>query len=370
MEIKLDKYILLNGIKTVIRGLGRSTSLPILGCIKFEATGNGLALACTDLELAIQTEIECEVLAEGAVALDAKLVNDIVAKLPDGEVTIKVNNNKAIITAGKSKFEVVTSNVLDFPKMPEVGNDGLAFEIDEDVLLEGIRRVVVATAEENDTRPILTGANLSINENELVFVALDGFRLAYYKAVLDEPITVKVNATIPRDALAELSRLVKGAEKVKVSIGSNLASFALGPTTISTRLLEGEFIDYKQILRADSKLRVKVNNNEILNGVDRATVLSKDGRNNLVKLTFNGGLIKVEANSDAGEVVENIKAIEQEGEELEIAFNSKYLMDGLKSITSPEINIYLEDPISPAIIREGDNEENYLYLLLPVRILK
>jgi DNA polymerase-3 subunit beta len=365
MEIRVNKNELLKGIRIVIKGVGKTSTLPILKGIKIEAKANQLELEATDLELTIHTKVSCDVLEEGACVMNGKMLNDIISKLPDGEVTLKVENNRALITSLGSEFNILTENAIEFPTPPTI-NEGLEVEIGKDALQEGIKKVVIATADE-EIRPVLTGSKMEIDNGTLVLVALDGYRLAYKKATVD--YKGEVSAIIPKVALNEISRLTEGVETVKVALGDNLASFQIGDTRVSTRLLEGEFVNYKQIIKDSYKLKVKVNTKELLDAVERATLLAKEGKNNLVKFDIKDGNFVLTSKADIGEVKEGIKILEQDGDiELKIGFNAKFLIDGLKSITDPEVYLYFENSVTPAIIREVSNEDNYLYLVLPVRI--
>ena len=364
MQIKVNRNDLSRGIKTVIKGVGKTSTLPILKGIKIKAKDNYLELTGTDLELTIETKIPCSIIEEGACVLNGKMLNDIISKLPDGEVNIKLEDNRALITTLGTKFNILTENAIEFPTPPKV-DEGLEVEIGNEVLQEGIKKVVIATADD-ETRPVLTGSKMEIENGTLTLVALDGYRLAYKKANVD--YKGKVSAIIPKIALNEISRLIGNIEKVSVSLGDNLASFQIGDTKVSTRLLDGEFVNYKQIVKNSYKTKVKIDTKDLLDAVERATLLSKEGKNNLVKFDIENGEFIITANADIGQVTEKVEILEQDGEGLSIGFNSKYLLDGLKSISSPEVNFYFENSVSPAIIREVDNGENYLYLILPVRI--
>lgn len=366
MEIRVNKNDLLRGIKIAIKGIAKTTTLPILKGIKMEAKNNNLELTSTNLEFTIETKVPCDVIEEGACVLNGKIFSDIISKLPDAEVIIRVENNRALIKAESTKFDILTENAIEFPTPPKV-DEGLEVEIGKDALQEGIKKVVIATADD-EFRPVLTGSKMEIDNGTLVLVAIDGYRLAYKKTNVD--YKGKVSAIIPKVALNEISRLIVDIETVSVAIGDNLASFQIGDTKISTRLLEGEFVNYKQIIKDSFNTKVKVNTKELLDALERATILSKAGKNNLVIFDIGEGEFILTANSDIGKVREKVTILEEEGESIKIGFNSKFVIDGLRSITSEEINLYFDSSVTPAIIREVGNEDNYLYLILPVRIIK
>jgi DNA polymerase-3 subunit beta len=364
MNIRVSRNELLKGIKVAIKGVNSKTTLPILKGIKVEAKSDYLELIGTDLELTIETKIPCEVIEEGACVLNAKMFNEIIMRLPEGDICMKVNDGRALITTEGSRFDISTEMVINFPTPPAL-DKGMEVTISTDALQEGIKKVVVATADDDISRPILTGSKMEIEDNTLVLVAVDGYRLAYKKANVD--FKGKVHAVIPKAAMNEIARLIEDVETVKVTLGERMAAFQIGDTRVSTRLLDGEFVNYKQIIRDSYRTKVKVNTKQLREGVQRATLLSKDD-NKLVKLDIRNDKIIITAQSDMGNAIERIDILEQEGDWLEIGFNSKFLLDGINSISTTELNMYFENPVTPTIIKEVENEDAYLYLVLPVRL--
>ncbi|WP_160197994.1 DNA polymerase III subunit beta [Senegalia massiliensis] len=367
MKIIVSQKELAKGIKSVARGVSAKTSLPILQGIKIVAKSDYLFLTGTNLDLTIETKISCEIIKEGGCVLDAKMLSSIISKLPSDDITISVEDGNAIITNSTSKFELLTENVMEFPE-PNIATDGNEIEIETDILLECIRKVFSAISDDN-TRPILTGAKVEIENNTLTFVALDGYRLAYKSAIVNYDGTL--DAVIPKAVLNEINRILttsKDIEDTHVTISSNLATFRLENTRISTRLLEGQFIDYKQLLKDTAKTVVTVNVNELKNSIERATILGKNTANNLVKLSFADGKVTIKSNSEIGKSVEELETEKFVGEDTIIAFNSMYLLDGIKGINSNEVKLYIDSSVQPMIMRESEDEKSSIYLVLPVRL--
>lgn len=365
MEIRIDRNELLKAVKIAIKGISKTSTLQILRGIKLEAKNEFLYLTSTDLELTINTKIACDIIAEGSCVIgEAKLFNDIITKLPDGEVSIKVSDNKATIKSKDSKFNLAIENAFDFPNL-ECIQDSIKFDIDNNILLEGIKKVVIAISDDG-TRPVLTGSLMEIKKDSFSLVALDGYRLAYFN--VKGEFKEEVKAIVPKIALNEIARLIDGVDIVNVSINDKFASFQIGDTNLTTSLIQGVFFNYNDLLKDKSKTKINLNTKELLNCLDRATLLSKDGSNNLIKIKMENKEIIITANSQIADVVEKVEILSQSGEDIVIGFNSKFIIDGLKSISDPEINIYLNGSNNPSIIKGTDSEEEYLYLVLPIRI--
>ena len=227
-----------------------------------------------------------------------------------------------------------------------------------------IRQTIFATAQD-ETRPILTGALLEITDGKISLVALDGYRLALKSAPVDYAEDVKV--VVPSKTLNELNKILEDDDSdVKITCTENHIIFMLNKTIITSRLLEGQFLNYNDIIRNDYKSRVTVNTQDIKDSIERASLLAREGKNNLVKLEVSDYKLVITSNSEIGDVYEEIK-IDLEGEDIEIAFNSKYILDGIRVIDSEEITMDFVSSVNPCIIKPID-DENYTYLILPVRL--
>ncbi len=355
---------LLNSISIVQKSVSSKTTLPILKGIYLEATMNQLKLIGTDLEIGIESIIEAEVQKEGSIVIDARLFSEIIRKLPDSSVEISIEeNNQVLIKCKSTEFNILSQNATDYPELPVIEEEQ-TYEIPQELFRNMIRQTVFATSQD-ESRPILTGVLVEIEDERLNMVALDGYRLALRRGKIKAQDTYKV--VIPAKTLNEISRIMNmdEDEPIKIALTDNHGLFTIGNTKLVSRLLEGEFINYNQILPKEYKSRIKVNTKSFLNSIERASLLGREGKSNLVKFTISDDKMIITSNSELGNVYEEVE-IELEGNDLEIAFNSKYFIEALKVIEDDEIFLDLTSNISPGIIKTVHND-NHVYLILPVR---
>lgn len=357
--------VLMQAISIVQKSVSIKATLPILKGVCLEATGNTLKMVGTDLEIGIENSIDVEVLEEGSAVIDARLFGEIIRKLPDSLVEFTLlENNQINIKCENSEFNILSLSAADFPELPAIEEE-YAFTIPQDLFRNMIRQTVFATSQD-ESRPILTGVLMEIENGALNMVALDGFRLVLRKGRIESRYNYK--AVIPAKTLNEVSRVmsIDADEPVHIVVTENHTLFTVGNTRIISRLLEGEFINYKQIIPKEYKSRVKINTRSLLSSIERASLLAKEGKNNLVKFMIKDELIIITSNSELGKVQEKI-SINLEGADLEIAFNSKYFAEALKVIDDEEVYLDFTTNISPGIIKPVNND-NYIYLVLPVRV--
>ncbi|MGO1369402.1 MAG: DNA polymerase III subunit beta [Senegalia sp. (in: firmicutes)] len=363
MKIKTKQNTLSKYISTVQKGISSKTTLPILSGILVEAYDDTLRLTGTDLELGVETKLDCEVIEEGKIVITSRIFGDIIRKLPNDEVTISTDENYNIhIICSNSEFNIQGHSAEEYPELPYIDEEN-SFSLPKDMLKNMIRQTVFATATE-ETRPILTGALLEIENNNLALVALDGYRLALKKSKAEYE---DIKVVIPAKTLNEVNRILDEEEdNVNIKFTKNHILFDLGDTVINSRLLEGQFLNYRDIIREEYTSKVSVKTNDIKQSIERASLLAREGRNNLVKFEIKDKCMTITSNSEIGDVHEEL-AIELEGEDITIAFNSKYILDGLKVIDSDIINMNFISNVNPCIIKPVE-DENYTYLVLPVRL--
>ncbi len=364
MKLNIDQRQLSKAIGIVQKGISSKTTLPILSGILLKAKDNTLTLTGTDLEIGIETTLDCVVEREGNIVMTSRIFGDIIKKLPDLPVEIEVDDKQNIhIKCGMSKFNIQGQTSEEYPRLAEIDNEKY-FKIPKDLFKNMIRQTIFATAQD-ETRPILTGALLEITDGKISLVALDGYRLALKSAPVDYAEDVKV--VVPSKTLNELNKILEDDDSdVKITCTENHIIFMLNKTIITSRLLEGQFLNYNDIIRNDYKSRVTVNTQDIKDSIERASLLAREGKNNLVKLEVSDYKLVITSNSEIGDVYEEIK-IDLEGEDIEIAFNSKYILDGIRVIDSEEITMDFVSSVNPCIIKPID-DENYTYLILPVRL--
>ncbi len=365
MKFYCDPKALMHSISLVQKAVSSKTTLPILKGIYLEAFESSLRLVGTDMEIGIDHIMDANIIEEGSIVVDARLFSEIIRRLPDYEVEISLQeNNQLLIKCASTEFNILSYNSSEFPDLPEVEEEQ-THEIAQELFKGMIRQTVFATAQD-ETRPILTGVLMEIEDDTLNMVAVDGYRVALRKGKIDAHLNNKV--VIPGKTLSEVNRIMNGDEdeKVKISLSDNHALFTVGNTKLISRLLEGEFINYNQILPKEFKSRVKVNAKHLLDSIERASLLGKEGRNNLVKFTVTDEKMIINSNSELGNVHEEIK-IELEGDDLQIAFNSKYFIDALKVIDDESVYLEFTTNLSPGIIKPITSD-NTIYLVLPVRL--
>lgn len=363
MKININQRILTNRINVVQKGISTRTTLQILNGILLETVDGKLKLTATDLEIAIETYADCNVIEEGSIVVNSRIFGDIIKKLPNSNISISINDSNINIKCEKSEFNILGSQASEYPELPPIINQN-SFNISTDLFKSAISQTVFATTQD-ETRPILTGVLLEIVDGIGSFVALDGYRLALRTMPIDSKEDVKV--VIPGRVLTELNKILgDGEEILNIVIAPGHIIFNIGETLVFSRLLEGQFLNYKDIIRKDHKTNVLINKRDFQNSLERASLMAKEEKANLVKLNLVEDKVIIKSNSEIGDVHEEITAT-HEGETMDIAFNSKYIIDGIKAIDSEEVKLYFMGHLNPCIIKPVD-DDNYTYLVLPVRL--
>ena len=363
MEIKINQKELSKHINIVQKSISSRTTLQILDGILLEAKNGKLKLTGTDLELSIESFVDCDILEEGSVVVHSRIFGDIIKKLENADVYIKVDKTTINIKCENSEFNISGTPGEDYPDLPLIVEKD-SFHIPMDILKSVIRKTVFATTAD-ETRPSLTGVLVEVEEGYISFVALDGYRLAFKKLNIDSPTEAKM--IIPGRSLNELNKILDEKEEdIKITIASSHIIINLGETVIYSRLLEGPFFNYKDIIRQDHKTSVNVNKRDFQNSLERASLLAKEEKANLVKLSLVGNTLNIRSNTEVGNVFESID-VESQGEDVNIAFNSRYIIEGIKAIEDEEIKLNFMGSLNPCIIN-GLEEDDYTYLVLPVRL--
>ncbi|MFA9398001.1 MAG: DNA polymerase III subunit beta [Clostridiaceae bacterium] len=364
MKFVCNKSNILDAIQTAQKGVTGKSTIAILQGILILANSNEIILIGSDRDISIETKFDAEIYEKGSIVVDSKLFGDIIRKLPNSEIELETHEDNTLeIRCNKSTFNLIYMNSDDFPNLPSV-NEDINVEINQQILKNMIKGTLFAVAQE-ETRPILTGVLFEIKNNKLSLVALDGYRLA----LRSESINVNNNfsVVIPGKTLNEVSKILEdGDDTVKISFTKNHILFNLNKTRIISILLSGEFINYKSIIPEEYNLKVIANRIDILNCIERASLLAKDGNTNLIKFDINEENMIITSNSQLGKVREELNIILQ-GQSIQIAFNSKYLIDLLKIMDEEEIVLEFSSAVSPCIVKNKESD-NSIYLVLPVRI--
>ena len=363
MKIVCSKTNLLNGVNTVSKAVPSKTTMSILECILIDATKGEIKLTANDMELGIETVIDGEIIEKGIIALDAKIFLEMVRKLPDNDVTIETDPTyKATITCEKAKFNIVGKSGEDFSYLPQIERSE-SIIVSQFTLKEVIRQTSFSIAD-NFTNKILTGELFEINEDVLKVVSSDGLRISLRKIHLKDSYSAK-KVIVPGKTLNEISKILSGDvdKDVNIFFTDKHILFEFDNTTVVSRLIEGEYLKIDNILSADYETKIKLNKKEFLGCIDRSTLLIKEGDKKPIILNILDDVMELKMNSIVGSLDEELD-ISKMGKDLMIGFDPKFLIDALKVIDDEEIEIKLLNSKAPCFIK--DDEENYIYLILPV----
>ena len=361
-----EKQKLQEGISIVQKAITGKSTMSVLEGIYINANKEGLTLIGSDMDVSIETKVEADVISEGSIVIDAKIFGEIIRKLPNSDIKIETMENDTVqITCEKSVFNIVYMNSDEFPELPKL-NENMQIEVPQNILKNMIKCTSFATAQD-ETRPILQGILFEVKERTLNLVALDGYRLAIRSEYLDSDFDIEI--VIPGKTLNEVSKILEDVnDLVQITFTNNHILFNLNKTRIISRLLEGKFVNYKSLLPEEHKLLVTVKKQDLQNGIERASLMAKDGNNNLIKLDVQDDALVITSNSQLGKVREEV-FINLQGEKIQIAFNSRYLIDVLKNFEDEEVVMEMTSSVSPCIIKAKD-ADNYKYLVLPVRLIR
>ncbi|NPV53135.1 MAG: DNA polymerase III subunit beta [Firmicutes bacterium] len=364
MRFECRRDDLVSGVQTVQKAVSARTTLPILSGILLEGRDGKLRCVGTDLELSIETYITAQVGEMGSLLLPARYISDISRKLPEDHAVVEASETYiATVSSGRAVFKINGMDPSEYPIFPVI-DEGVRFGINGGILKNLIRYTSFAAALE-ETRAFLTGVLFDVAPKGINMVATDTFRLAMKREQYNMELEGERRVIVPARALNEVMRLIReNDEIVEVSLGENQIAFKFGETTIVSRLIEGQFPNYAQVIPKGFKTRLLVETDKLLAAVERASLVGKD-EFGTVKLAVSNDTLMIRANSpDVGQAFEEIAA-SREGEDGEIALRSKYLTDVLKVIDGERIYIELTGAISPACFRE-EKSDDYIYLIMPV----
>lgn len=369
MKFICEKENLLLGLNAVSRtSVGRTTT-PILEGILLTLKNNQLIMTTNDLEIGMEYVIDnCDTIEEGCTVVECRMFGEIIRKLPNSSITISINDkNLLVIECEGSIYKLSTMNADEFPVLPDV-NIEKSIHISQRVVKDMIKKTIFAVSSE-ENRPIFTGCLFEIKNNNLCVVAVDGFRLALRKIMMT--YDGEFSAIIPGKYLNEIIKnLQENDEVIDIGIAKNQALFELKNCKIVTRLLEGEFLNYKNVIPEERETRIKISKSALQGAVERASIFSitasEKEKKYPIKMFVSLGSVIISCTSQVGDAKEEV-LIETEGKELEIGFNPKYLLDALKVIEDDEVYMDFGTNISPCVIRPiGD--EKFTYMVLPVRL--
>lgn len=363
MHIICDKSKLIEGMNIVMKAIPGKTTMMILECVVIEVKDNQIKLIANDLQLGIETLIDGEIKQEGSVAVGAKVFFEIIRKLPSDNVSITVDEDYHMnISCGKAKFNIMAKATDEFPYLPNIVKDKNV-NISQFTLKDIIRQTVFSISD-NENAKVMTGELFEIHDSELKVVSLDGHRISIRKVKLNQSYD-DVSVIIPGKTLIEISKIINGGmdDEVSIFFTDKHVLFAFEDTIVLSRLIEGEYYKIDKMLSTDYETKVTVNKREMLECIDRSTLLLKESDKKPVIIDVQDDYMKFAMNSAIGSMDEDIDA-SKEGKDILIGFNPRFLMDALRVIDEDEITMYMINPKAPCFIR--DQEETYIYLILPV----
>lgn len=364
MKFSINQSLLSESISIVQRAISSRALTQELEGVLLTLEDNRLKLTGTDSEIiSIETFVDCISREDGKALVNARLFGDIIRKLPNETVHIDVVGERMHIKCMNSNFELLIHNPMDYPNLPKV-NDDNSITIDKQILKNAIKQTSFAVSLDYNRRT-LTGVLFEVSEESIKFVSLDGYRLS----VVTEDINFDMNiqSIVPGKALNELYRILDDEESdVKISFTRNNIVFELDDTLFYSQVIDGQYFSYRDIIRDNHASTVRINRNSFRQSLERAGLLAKEEKANLIKLEIEDSTCRILSNTELGSVEESIP-VEIEGSDQVIAFNSRYLLEGIRNMEDEEIELKLLDDVNPMII-EGVDNPNYLYLVLPVRL--
>lgn len=375
MKFTIQRDQLIDSVQDVMKAISSRTAIPILTGMKIEAKQHGITLTGSDSDISIESYIPAEEegivnvedIEEGSIVLHAKYFPDIVRKLPEQHVEINVDESlKVTIRSGKAEFNLNGQDAEEYPQLPKLQTDD-SFEIPTDLLKSLIKQTVFAVSS-METRPILTGVNIALSNNLLSFTATDSHRLASREVPVNSNVEFS-SIVVPGKSLNELNKILDDtSETVEISVTNNQILFRTKHLNFLSRILDGNYPETSRLIPEQSKTVLHVKTKDLISSIDRASLLAREERNNVVKLsTLANNILEITSNSpEVGRVSEELTVQSIEGEELKISFSSKYMLDALKVMEVDEVKIDFTGAMRPFIIRP-ENDPAMLQLILPVR---
>ena len=363
MKLSFSKSHLLNGINIVLKAVPAKTTMSILECILIDATTGDIKLTGNDMELGIETKVEGSILERGKIAIEAKLFSEIVRKLPDSEVIIESDDKYNVsITCEKASFKIAGKSGDEFSYLPMIEKNG-HISLSQFTLKEVIRQTIFSIAP-GDTNKLMTGELFEVFENELKVTSLDGHRISIRKVTLKDSYP-KQKVVVPGKTLIEVSKILSGDtdKDVIIFFGRNHILFEFEDTLVVSRLIEGEYFRINQMLSGDYETKMTINKKDFLESIERSILLIRENDKKPIILNLQNQILEMNLTSMMGTMKEEI-LVHKQGKDIMIGFNPKFLIDALRVIEDETVDIYMVNSKAPCFIR--DEEQNYIYLILPV----
>ncbi len=365
MKLVCSKNSLLKSINISLKAVPSKTTMPILECILVDASASQIKFISNDTELGIETIVEGMILEKGIVAIDAKIFYEIIRRLPDNDVTIESDQNYTLtISCEKANFKIPGKSGEDFSYLPMIERDQ-SLTISQYTLKEMIRQTIFSIAV-NENNPMMTGELIEIKENSLRMVSLDGHRISIRRCALKKEYE-DVKVVVPGKTLSEISKILSGEmdDQVSIYFTKNHIMFEFDQTMVVSRLIEGDYFRVDHMLSKDYEVKVTVNKRELMECIDRGTLLVKEGDKKPIVVDLKDNQMEMKIDSSLGSMKEEL-FVEKEGKDILIGFNPKFMLDALRVIDDEKVSLYMMNTKAPCFIK--DEEETYTYLVLPVNI--
>ena len=366
MRFTCEKNMLVAGLNIAGRAVAQKSSLSVIEGILCKA-GHGLSLTGYNMETAITYDIEAEVSDPGECILPAKLFGDIIRRLPEGPVTVVVDDGfKVSIRAGYASFTISAESADDYPELPDVNSDK-PIRIPQNKLKELISGTIFAVSE-NQGRPIHTGVKFEVTDNSITTIAVDGFRLARRTYHPEEGTARTLNFVVPANGLKEVEKILTDCDDMaSFTLGTKHILFQIGNAILICRLLEGEFLDWRRVVPTNCPVKLVANVSDLASSVERVGLIVSEKYKSPVRCVFSHNELLMRTNTTIG-AAEDRCSIAGDGKELEIGFNVRYLADALKVVPSEEVTLELTNGLSPIVLTPVDEKFDFAYMVLPVRI--
>jgi len=366
MRFTCEKSMLVTGLNITGRTVAQKSVLSAIEGILCKAD-DGLNLTGFNMETAITYRIEAEVSDTGTCILPAKLFGDIIRRLPEGPVTVVVDDNfKVSIRAGYASFTISAESAEDYPELPDVGS-GKSIQIPQDELKSLIGGTIFSVSE-NQGRPVHTGVKFEVGDDTISAIAVDGFRLARRTYHTKEPTGRNMSFVVPAQGLKEVEKILADTdEEASFTLGAKHILFEIGSATLICRLLDGEFLDWRRVVPTNCPIKLVANVGELASSIERVGLIVSEKYKSPVRCVFSDQVLLLKTNTTIG-AAEDRCSIAGDGKELEIGFNVRYLADALRAVPSEEVVLELTNGLSPIVMTPVDDKQDYAYMVLPVRI--
>ena len=365
MKFSTEKTELSRAIQIAAKAASTKSPIPALEGLLMETTDGRLKITGYDLKKAIYTSIDANIQAQGSMILNAKMFGSIINSMPEGKVSIEKQGQNVLIKGDTAEFTIISMDTADYPELPDIDSK-TGVSLPQNLLSRMIRQTIFAVSD-NESRPVYTGELFEISDGYLTLVAVDGYRLALRREPV-ENISADHSFIVPGSALSDLEKLCGDTEdQVVINLGTKHISFVIGDTVLLSRRLEGEFLNYKKTVPTEFRYRLMADRLGLQRSIERVSLIIDDRVKNPLRCTFREDCVTIACMTNVGKAEDSFP-LEGDGQGLEIGFNNRYLLDALKATPAEEVRLGLNSSNSPCVILPPEDSDEFLYMILPVRL--